>query len=101
MPITFRIGRKEKRVDNIHAGGLVIGVEDDGHLLAYAYELGYGKGTKKYTAHPDNCVVFEGSVLPKIPDIISAAGRVHGKMPHIGMVTWDFAVNEKCQTVLV
>lgn len=101
VPLAFRIGREGKQVDNIHAGGIVVGVHDDGTLLDLGYELGYGDTTKTYTNHPDNGVRFAGFKLPCIPQIIDAAYRIHGKMPHTGIVSWDFTVNEKEEVVLI
>lgn len=101
FPIAFRIGRSGSRVDNIHAGGLVIGVNDEGYLLPVAYELGYGEKDSKYQEHPDSKIVFEGRKLPIIPEIIDAAYKVHGHLPHIGIVSWDFTVDKEVRPVLI
>jgi D-alanine-D-alanine ligase-like ATP-grasp enzyme len=100
-PIALRIGRENSNVDNIHAGGLVIGVEDNGQLLPTAYELGYGDRNTQYTHHPDTNVCFEEIVLPNIVETIRASYQMHGKFPHIGIISWDFTVNDQNQTVLV
>lgn len=100
-PLALRIGRKGKTVDNIHAGGLVIGVEDDGTLLTEAYELGYGDKTKKFTEHPDSHIIFSGYRLPGISKIIESAEKVHGHYPHVGIISWDYTVDEKGNPVLI
>ena len=101
VPLAFRMGRKDKRVDNIHAGGIVVGVRDDGTLLANAYELGYGTKTVKYQKHPDSQIIFSSIRLPAIPDVIQAAYRVHSRMPHIGIISWDFTVDKDANAVLI
>ncbi len=100
-PIALRIGRDNSNVDNIHAGGLVIGVEDNGQLLSAAYELGYGDRSIKYTQHPDTGNCFKDVVLPKMEDIIHAGYQMHGKFPHIGIISWDFTVDQDENAVLV
>lgn len=101
MPICFRMGRAGKNVDNIHAGGIVIGVEDDGVLLAKAYELGYGDNNITYSAHPDSKISFADSQLPCIDKIIRSAYQLHGRFPHIGIISWDFTVDKDDQPVLI
>lgn len=101
VPIAFRIGRKDKTVDNIHAGGLVVGVCDNGTLLPEAYELGYGDKTVKYSAHPDSNVIFADYKLPCIPEIINSAYAVHRRLVNIGIVSWDFTVDNENNPVLI
>lgn len=100
-PIAFRIGRKDKAVDNIHSGGLVIGVNDDGTLLEKAYELGYADKAITYTKHPDSGIVFKDYTLPGIQQIIDSAHRCHGKMLHLGVISWDYTMNENGKPVLI
>ena len=101
MPICFRIGRSGSAVDNIHAGGLVVGVQDDGSLLSTAYELGYGDKNKRFTAHPDSGVVFSGRQLPGIPKMVQAAYLLQGRYPHIGIISWDFTLDVLGNPVLI
>lgn len=101
FPLCFRIGRSGKEVDNIHAGGLVIGVNDDGALLKNAYELGWGDNAKKMERHPDSGIRFEGRMLPGIPDIIKVASKLQGRYPHIKIISWDFTVNDANEPVLI
>lgn len=100
-PIALRIGRDNSNVDNIHAGGLVIGVEDNGQLLSEAYELGYGDRSIKYTQHPDTGIYFADVVLPKVEEVIHAGYQMHGKFPHIGIISWDFTIDQDENAVLV
>lgn len=101
VPIAFRIGRKDHAVDNIHAGGLVVGVCDDGTLLPEAYELGYGDKIVKYKQHPDSNAVFDNYKLPCMPEIINSAYAVHRRLVNIGIVSWDFTVDNENNPVLI
>lgn len=100
-PIALRIGRSKSNVDNIHAGGLVVGVKDNGQLLEYAYELGYGDQSIKYSNHPDRNVRFADVILPQVPSVIRAGCQLHGRFPHIGIISWDFTVDQDDNVVLV
>ncbi|MCQ2455368.1 MAG: hypothetical protein MJ090_04445 [Clostridia bacterium] len=101
VPLFFRIGRKGKLVDNVHAGGLCIGVTDDGSLSKEAYLLGYGDNSKKYTSHPDSNIKFEGYILPNMKEIIAAAYKVQSNMPATNIVSWDFTLDKDNNPVLI
>lgn len=101
IPIFLRIGRKGKNVDNVHAGGLCIGVSDSGELYDEAFLLGYGNNSKRYTVHPDSNIVFSGYKLPNIKEIIESAYKVHCNLPHTNIVSWDFSVDVEGNPVLI
>lgn len=101
MPIAFRIGRQGKNVDNIHAGGIGVGVLDDGALLPVGFELGYGDSAKKHAMHPDSNVEFADYTLPSVPQIIQSAYQVHSRFPHIGIISWDYTVDIQEMPVLL
>jgi len=88
-PLALRLGTGGKVVDNIHSGGIGIGVRHDGTLLPTAFTE-YGK---TFTAHPDTGTVFEGYRIPFTEDIVETAKRLHRKLPHLGMISWDFSLN--------
>lgn len=96
-PLTLRIGRGGKEVDNIHAGGLAIGLSDNGILNKVAFT----EMQQRFEKHPDSGVVFEGYVIPHIKNIINAAKRLHEKTPHLKMISWDFTVDKDDNIVLL
>lgn len=100
-PIAFRIGRSGHHVDNIHSGGIVVGVNEDGSLLPQGYLLGYGDNKQRFDAHPDTDTVFQGTVLPGVPEIVKAAEELHGRFPHLGIISWDFTVDSEGNPVLI
>ena len=89
------------KVDYIHAGGIVIGLSDDGILKKYGYQLGYVDPKTKFTSHPDANVIFEGYIVPKTLDMINLAKQLHGHTPHMGIISWDFMVDDTEDVVLI
>ena len=92
--LSLRIGSGGKSVDNIHAGGLVIGISNEGLLLRYAYMLGYSDSSLRFEKHPDTGFIFENHEIAGIPQIILSAKKLHGITPHVGLISWDFMVTE-------
>ena len=97
VPLAMRIGRGGKLVDNIHAGGLVIALEDDGRTCERAFDW----GNNIYYEHPDTKVKFKGLCIAGTQKVIAAAKEAHKKIPQIGIASWDFTVNDKEEPVLI
>lgn len=96
-PIVMRIGQGGGVVDNAHAGGMFIGVTNNGELLEEAFT----EYQERYTKHPDTGVVFKGYTVPGIPQIRETAIALHKKVPIFQFVSWDFAVDEEGEVVLI
>lgn len=92
--LSLRMGTEGRHVDNIHSGGLVIGVSNDGYLNKYAYRLGYSDTKEIHAFHPDTNVIFEGYKIQGTQEIILAAKILHGRTPNIGIISWDFMVTK-------
>lgn len=99
--LALRIGSGGGNVDNIHAGGLGIGVENDGSLLKYAFKLGYSETRQKFEKHPDSGIIFQNYKIIGIDKIIECAKELHGLTPHLRMISWDFMVSEDGSPVLI
>lgn len=101
-PISLRMGADGKKVDNIHAGGLSVGISNSNEtILKYGYKLGYSDQAIKYESHPDTNIKFKGFKIPGIKDIVESAIILHGFTPHTGIISWDFTINEKHKPVLI
>lgn len=96
-PISFRFGSGGSIVDNIHAGGYCISVNDDGVLHREAYT----EFAKRITEHPDTHVVFEGYRIAHFETMRQAAIKMHAQFPQLGLVQWDFTVNQDGKAVLI
>lgn len=96
-PVIMRIGRDGNFLDNVHAGGMFVAVEDSGAL----HENAYTEFNKCYNVHPNTGVKFANCVISNFDKVISAAKQMHTAVPQIGMVNWDFTVNEQGVPVMI
>ena len=90
MPLALRIGRNGNYVDNMHANGLGIGLNEEGKLKPIAYS----EFQETFTEHPDSHIKFDGYVIPKIKEVLKIAYRCHEKTPYVNIISWDFAIDE-------
>ena len=96
-PLTLRIGRGGNLVDNAHAGGIFVGVSDEGKLRKEAYT----EYQQRFERHPDSGVVFENYQIPYVEQIREAAIKMHQQIPMFRFVSWDFTIDKNSQIVLV
>lgn len=96
-PIILRIGQGGKNVDNAHAGGMFIAVNDDGTL----HKTAFTEFNKQYIEHPDTHIKFEGYKIPNVNKIIESALRMHGNFPQPGIYNWDFTLNKQGEAILI
>lgn len=97
LPVIMRIGKGGACVDNAHAGGVFIAIEDDGTL----HEWATTEFDDKFTEHPDSHLVFAGYQIPLVKDVIAAAYRMHNMIPQVGAINWDFSINEEGKPILI
>lgn len=97
MPIIMRIGQGGSNIDNAHAGGMFIAVDDDGTL----HKTAFTEFNKQYTEHPDTHIVFEGYKIPCMNKIITAAKEMHSLIPQLGCYNWDFTIDKLGNPVLL
>lgn len=88
-PIALRLGRNGADKDNIHYGGISIGVKPDGTLRKQAFTE-YGEA---YAAHPDSKVVFEGYFIPSANRLGETAKRLHACVPWLKIISWDLTID--------
>ncbi len=96
-PIIMRIGQGGGMIDNAHAGGMFIGVDENGKLLGEAFT----EFQMKYKKHPDTNVKFYGYQLPKICEIREIAINLHKRLPMLDYISWDFTVDQNENIVLI
>ncbi len=85
-----RFGVSGSVVDNRHQGGIGVIIRDDGT----AHETAMGRNFCRYGYHPTSKLEFKDLVVPEFERIISTAKSLHSKVPYLGMVGWDFAVDQ-------
>lgn len=88
----LRVGCGGNHTDNVSAGGIKIGVCEDGTLSEYGF---YDKehGTKT-SAHPDSGIVFRGYKLPFYNESIQLCKEFHSRLKEIHLIGWDIAITE-------
>lgn len=97
MPVIMRIGRGGQYLDNAHAGGIFIGIDDDGSLKKSAFTEFH----EEYLRHPDTGIVFEGYKINCFEKVITAAMKMCMMIPQVGSVNWDFTIDEEGEPVLI
>lgn len=97
----LRMGVDNSLIDNIHAGGLCIGINQDGTLKENAYKLGWGDNNQTLPEHPTSKVVFKDYYIGDIQRLLEVAKKLHQKVPHLGIISWDLTINDKNDVVLI
>ena len=97
MPVIMRIGRGNAIVDNAHAGGIFIAVNNDGVL----HKTAFTEFKESYTVHPDTNTVFEGYKIDHFEKVVDAAKCLHATIPQVGVYNWDFTIDRDGNPVLI
>lgn len=100
-PIAARFGVGDSPVDNFHAGGLGIGVRDDGTLLKTALKSSSGRRLIECTQNPNNGEPFEGYKIEHMDRVIDFVTKNHGRIPGMGMISWDVVISENGDPVVI
>lgn len=97
VPGVLRLGRIGKDVDNTHAGGIFVGVQQDGILR----EMAFTECHEVFFEHPDTHTVFDGYQIPQFNKVLLAVQEAHSHVPQIGIGHWDFTIDHKGTVVLI
>ncbi len=84
LPITLRYGDAGANVDNLSAGGWLLGIDQEGKLKDFTVNK-----IKKQIKHG---LSNAGAVLPFYEEIRLLAIKCHRQIPEIFTIGWDFAV---------
>lgn len=97
-----RMGMNNKQVDNLSAGGMYCGINDQGRLAKNAFANYKGAMDSVYTQHPNSGVVFENYEIPNFDKVIDAIKSVALRYCRIGkMIAWDFSIDERGNPVMI
>ena len=97
MPVVMRIGVGNSNVDNAHAGGVFIAIDDDGTL----HDTAFTEFNTQYKVHPDTEICFDGYQIYSFEKVINAAKKMHAAIPQLGVYNWDFTINDNEEPVLI
>lgn len=92
-----RMGAGNSKVDNASSGGITCGIDENGCLKKYAYK----PSGERFKAHPTSGVVFDGYQIPGFEKAKELVLKAHPLVPHFGMVSWDVAIDEKGDAVMI
>ena len=84
-------------MDNMGSGGVGCGVSAGGELTP----RGISNDLKWVERHPDTGIVFSGRKLPFYAEVKSFVTEMHRVTPEIGLASWDIAIDEKDEPVLI
>ena len=96
MSAVVRIGKEGSRVDNFSSGGMSCGINPDGSLK----EVGFNSKGEKSTVH-SNGFIFKNGKVPNFEKIVDLTKRLHYYVPMFGVVSWDIAIDETGEPVLI
>jgi len=96
-PLVLRIGRENKACDNAHAGGLFVAVSNDGEIISD----GKTEFNENYEFHPDSKIKLKGYKINNVEKVIKAAKEVASLIPQVGVIDWDFVLDENGNPTLI
>lgn len=92
----LRMGVNGKRVDNMVSGGVNCAIRPDGTLCNRLFNA---VGTL-FEGHP-NSGSMDDKKIENFQAIADAACKSHKQLPYMGIISWDFALDENAEPVLV
>lgn len=92
----LRMGVNGSRVDNQAAGGISVGITNEGYCKEYAYNK-YGEPLLN---HPQG-FKFINTRVPGYNKVLNIIKEYHLKLGHFRIVSWDFAINLDENPVLI
>ncbi len=92
----MRIGSEGSSVDNTSSGGIYCHVNNEGFLNEKGY---FGNG--KYVFETDSKIVLKNFEIPHFHDVLSIIKDLHFQVPQFRMISWDFAIDQNNNPVLI
>ncbi|MBO8093848.1 sugar-transfer associated ATP-grasp domain-containing protein [Prosthecochloris sp. HL-130-GSB] len=87
----LRVGRGGKKVDNLHAGGILVHLDpESGHASEYGIDL----DLNAYRVHPDTGKLFHSLHIAGWQELCNQVIAFHSSVPEAGFVGWDMAVDD-------
>ncbi len=93
----LRMGREEKEVDNLSAGGIAAGIELDKGIV---YTIGRTYYDEKFVYHLDTKVVIPGFSIPMWDGCKQLVARAEKYCDGIPVIGFDIAVTQKGPTIV-
>ena len=94
----LRMGTSGSKLVNAGAGGMYVGVDNDGVLTDFALT---DFSTDPIYEHPDTHAKFKGFKIEKYQEVVDAAKRLHSLVPQLGIIDWDFGIDDTDTPILI
>lgn len=93
LSIVVRMGSKGKFIDNLHGGGRMVRIDENGRFADYCIDQ-YGT---KFNEH--NEVRFPGNELqiPNMKEVLRTVKELSSRLAGIRLIQWDIMLDEKEQ----
>lgn len=96
-PVVLRIGQGGKEVDNAHAGGIFIAVNDNGQL----HDTAFSEYGGKYLKHPDTKQIFKNHRIPLVKEAKEIVIKLHKQIPTVKLIGWDLSISNDEKIVII
>ncbi len=97
VPCMMRIGRNGSFLDNAHAGGIFIAIDDDGTL----HEKAITEFKDEFYEHPNTNYVFKDKKIELFPNVLKKCISMHKQLPNVGVLNWDLTLDSEGDIVLI
>lgn len=84
----FRMGVGDAKVDNASSGGIFCGINNQGQLQEFAYNI-FTSPEIKCTKHPNTGVMFSEIIIPNYNQVLETAKKAHLCVPSSRFIAWD------------
>lgn len=96
-PLVLHLGRNNSKKSNAQQDGITVAISDNNGL----YPFGYAPNGDAFSCHPDSKAKFAGVNLNFSDAIRQAAKKCHSRIPWLGIVGFDFTVDENLNVVVI
>ncbi|MGB4655070.1 MAG: sugar-transfer associated ATP-grasp domain-containing protein [Bacteroidales bacterium] len=92
----FRCGQKGATVDNTGAGGIIVGIDENGYLHEKGFDL-----QMSYHFQSSNGIKFKSHKITGYNKAIEVIQNTHKRFQTVHLIGWDFAIDENNNPVLI
>lgn len=91
----FKMGALSSKVDNIGAGGVIVGIKPDGHFDNKGFLIN-GQVVTEF-----NGIIFNDLIIDDYRRIDDLAIKLHSRIEHIHIIGWDIALDSENKPVII
>lgn len=96
LSLSLKVGGKDNVVDNVGAGGYLVGIQHDGNLC----DIGFSSSGRLIQQTYDG-VLLKDCKISSVDRVIAFARQLHERMPYLPVIGWDIAIRENGQPVMI